>query len=105
MGTDSLANSPPALTRVLPGVAHRRPTGLNTRAEHSHRPVRKRERVRQRFKSPEHAQRFLEPFSAVQNHFRPRRPRRHLLSADQYRQSRAERFGQWREAARRAPAA
>ena len=64
--------------------------------------MRKRERVLQRFKSPDHAQRFLEPFSAVQNHFRPRR---HLLSADHYRQSRTERFQQWREAARLVPAA
>jgi|GEM_PF-6168346 len=44
-------------------------------------------------------QRVLEPFCAVQNHVHPRR---HLLSADQYRQIRAEGFQQWCEAARRA---
>jgi len=85
-------------------VAHRRHKGLNNRAEHSHRPVRKRERVLQRFKSPAHAQRFLVPFSALCHHFRPRRPRRHLRSAEHYRQIRTERFEQWREAARLAPA-
>jgi putative transposase len=95
--TDKLASYPPALKRVLPHAEHRRHKGLNNRAENSHRPVRKRERALQRFKSPEHAQRFLEPFSAVGNHFRPRR---HLLPAEQYRQLRAERFQQWREAAR-----
>ena len=100
--TDKLASYPPALRQVLPGVEHRRHKGLNNRAENSHRPVRKRERVLQRFKSPDHAQRFLEPFSAVQNHFRPRR---HLLSADHYRQIRTERFQQWWEAARIVPAA
>ena len=100
--TDRLASYPPAVRRVLPGVEHRRHKGLNNRAENAHRPVRKRERVLQRFKSPEHAQRFLEPFSAVQNHFRPRR---HLLAADAYRQIRTERFQQWREAARLSPAA
>ncbi len=100
--TDKLASYPPALRRVLPGVEHRRHKGLNNRAENSHRPVRKRERVLQRFKSPGHAQRFLEPFSAVQNYFRPRR---HLLSADQYRQLRTQRLEQWRDAARLAPAA
>jgi putative transposase len=100
--TDKLASYPPALRRVLPGAEHRRHKGLNNRAENSHRPVRKRERVLQRFKSPEHAQGFLESFSAVHNHFRPRR---HLLSADQYRQFRTERFEQWREAARLQPAA
>jgi enterochelin esterase family protein len=45
--------------------------------------------------------RFLEPFSAVCNHFRPRR---HLLSANQYRQIRDERFAQWREVVALAPA-
>jgi len=100
--TDTLASSPPAVTRVLPGGEHRRHKGLNNRAENSHRPVRTRERVRQRFTSPAHVQRVLEPLGAVQNHCRPRR---HLLAAAQYRQIRAERFGQWREAARRAPAA
>ena len=56
----------------------------------------------QRFKSPEHAQRFLESLSAVHNHFRPRR---HFLSVEHYRQTRTERFEQWREAARLQPAA
>ncbi len=100
--TDKLASYPPALRRVLPGVEHRRHKRLNNRAENSHRPVRKRERVLQRFKSPGHAQRFLEPFGAVQNHFRPRR---HLLSSNQYRSLRIERFQQWQEAARLQPAA
>ena len=100
--TDKLASYPPALRRVLPAAEHRRHKGLNNRAENSHRPVRKRERALQRFKSPGHAQRFLEPFSAVCNHFRPRR---HLLSADQYRQIRTERFQQWREIVGLAPAA
>ena len=92
--TDKLASYPPALKRVLPHAEHRRHNGRNNRAEHAHRPVRKRERVRQRFKSPEHAQRFLEPFSAVCTHCRPRR---HLLPAHQYHQIRTERFQQWRE--------
>ena len=100
--TDKLASYPPALRRVLPHTGHRRHKGLNNRAENSHRPVRKRERTLLRFKSPEHAQQFLEPFSAVHNHFRPRR---HLLAADAYRQIRTERFQQWREAARLSPAA
>jgi putative transposase len=99
--TDKLASYPPALRRVLPQAEHRRHKGLNNRAENSHRPVPKRERVLQRFKLPAHAQRFLEPFSALCNHFRPRR---HLLPADQYRQIRTERFQQWREVVGLAPA-
>jgi putative transposase len=51
--------------------------------------VRKRERVLQRFKSAEHAQAFLEPFSAVCNQFRSRR---HRLSAHHYREIMRDRF-------------
>jgi putative transposase len=99
--TDKLASYPSALKRVLPQTEHRRHKGLNNRAENSHRAVRKRERVLQRFTSPAYVQRFLEPFSALCNHFRPRR---HLLSAPEYRQFRTERFQQWREVVGLAPA-
>ena len=99
--TDKLASYPAALKRGLPSVEHRRHKGLNNRAENSHRPGRKRERVLHRFKTPAHAQQslepFSEPFSAVHTHFFPRR---HLLSAPRYRQIRTERFAQWRDAAR-----
>jgi putative transposase len=63
--TDKLASYPPAIKRVAPTADHRRHKRLNNRAENSHRPVRKRERVMQRFKSPEQAQRFLETFSTI----------------------------------------
>ena len=42
-----------------------------------------------RFKSIRHAQRFLSAFSGTSPHFRPRR---HLLSAADYRQVMADRF-------------
>jgi putative transposase len=59
---DKLASCVPAIKRVLPRSEHRRHKRLNNRAENSHRPVRKRERAMQRFKSPEQAQCFLEVF-------------------------------------------
>jgi putative transposase len=92
--TDKLASYPPAIRRVLPKSEHRRHKRLNNRAENSHLPTRKRERALQRFKSAEHAQRFLGPFSTVSNHFRPRR---HLLTASSYRQIRTERYAVWRD--------
>jgi putative transposase len=92
--TDKLASSPPAGRRVLPGGEHRRPTGLHTRAENSHRPTRRRERVLQRFKSPEHAQQFLAPFGPISDHVRPRR---HRLPAPTYHQLLQTRFATWRE--------
>jgi putative transposase len=100
--TDKLASYVPAVKHILPTTEHRRHKRLNNRAENSHLPVRKRERVLQRFKSAEHAQRFLEPFSAVCNQFRPRR---HRLSAQQYRKIMRDRFATWREVVRLAPRA
>jgi putative transposase len=98
--TDKLASYVPAVKRVLPTTEHRRHKRLNNRAENSHLPVRKRERVLQRFKSAKHAQSFLEPFSAVCNQFRPRR---HRLSAQQYRATMRNRFDTWREVVGIAP--
>jgi putative transposase len=92
--TDKLASYRPAIRRVLPHADHRRHKGLNNRAENSHLPTRKRERILQRFKSAEHAQRFLVTFSAVFNHFRPRR---HQLTASTYRQFRTQAHTAWLE--------
>jgi putative transposase len=95
--TDKLASYPPAIKRVLPIAEHRRHKRLNNRAENSHLPTRRRERVLQRFKSAEHAQRFLGPFSAVSNHFRPRR---HRLTASAYRQIRTHAHIAWQDVTR-----
>ena len=48
----------------------------------------------QRFKSPEQAQRFLSSHAMIYGHFRPRR---HLMTAAQYRHARAEAFRVWRQ--------
>ncbi len=45
-----------------------------------------------RFKSAGHAQRFLAAHGPVATHFRPRR---HHLTAHDYRQTRHERFATW----------
>jgi len=92
--TDKLASFVPAVRRVLPMAEHRRHKCLNNRAENSHLPVRKHERILQRFKSAGHAQYFLESFSGVCNQFRPRR---HRLSAHQYPESMQARFSTWQE--------
>ena len=67
----------------MASVPHRRSKHLNNRAENSHQPTRHRQRAMKRFTSIRHAQRFLSAFSGISPHFRPRR---HLLSAADYRQ-------------------
>jgi putative transposase len=67
-----------ACRTLLLGVRRRTSRYLNNRAENSHRPMKRRERQMQRFKSPARAQAFLSSYGIIYGHFRPRRP---LLSA------------------------
>ncbi len=90
--TDKLASYGAAKREVLPSVEHRQSRYLNNRAENSHQPTRKRERVMQRFKSAGHAQRFLSAFGPIREHFCPRR---HRLKAWEYRAKRTQRFQVW----------
>jgi putative transposase len=92
--TDKLRSYAAAKRVVMPGVAHRQHRYLNNRAENSHQPTRERERRMRRFKSARHAQRFVEVHGIVASHFRPRR---HLLSAADYRELRSKRFRVWNE--------
>jgi putative transposase len=91
--TDKLKSYGVAQREVLPKVEHRQSRYLNNRAENSHRPTRRRERQMQRFKSPGQAQAFLSAHGFIYGHFHPRR---HLMSADTYRKTRAMAFKVWR---------
>ena len=90
--TDKLRSYAAAKREVLPNVEHRQSRYLNTRAEVSHQPTRRRERQMQRFKSARHAQRFLS--TRIHNHFQLRR---HRLSAAEHRTAREAAFHTWRE--------
>lgn len=92
--TDGLRSYGVAQREVLPDVQHRSSRTLNNRAENSHRPTRRQERQMQRFKSANQAQRFLSAHAMIHGHFRPRR---HLMSADQYRRARARAFRVWQQ--------
>jgi putative transposase len=92
--TDKLASYAAAKKEIMSSVEHRQHKGLNNRAENSHQPTRQRERTMRRFKSPGHAQRFLSAFGPISDHFRPRR---HHLSASEYRALLQERFETWNE--------
>jgi putative transposase len=92
--TDKLASYQVAARALVPSVTHRRSTCLNDRAENSHQSTRVRERVRKRFASPGPAQRFLFAFGSIRQHFRPRR---HLISAPEWRTEMTNRFAVWNQ--------
>src|SRR3984885_6115090 len=92
--TDKLRRYSAAKRKLLPRVIHRQSWYLNNRAENSHQPTRQRERRMKRFKSLEHAQRFLEVHGILAAHFRPKR---HLLSAARYQAERRTPFQTWQE--------
>ena len=73
-------------------MTHRRWKYLNNRGENFHQPTRVRERVMKRFASPGQAQRFLSAFGSIRQHFRPRR---HLISATEWRTEMTNRFAVW----------
>jgi putative transposase len=94
MITDKLASYAAAKKVVMPGVEHRQHRGLNHRAENSHQPTRRRERIMKRFKSAGQAQRFHSVHDQVANLFR--RPAN--TNAADHRMSRARAFRVWAEA-------
>jgi putative transposase len=69
--TDKLGFYAAARRLVMPNVEHRSHKGLNNRAENSHVPIRKRQRVMHGFRSWPGLQRFVPIFSAVRNLFVP----------------------------------
>jgi putative transposase len=67
--TDKLRSYAAAKREIIPGVEHRQHKGLNNRAENSHQPTRRRERIMKKFKSPRQVQRFLSIHDQVANVF------------------------------------
>jgi putative transposase len=83
--TDKLGSYAAARRKTMPAVDHRPHKGLNNRAENSHLPLRRRERVMQGFRPPGGLQRFVNVFSAVCNLFVPPRSHRSALATHLHR--------------------
>lgn len=94
--TDKLLSYGAAKREVAPGLDHWSHKGLNNRAENSHLPFRKRERVMQGFRSPGGLQRFVSMQSATRNHFSVPARRRSALTI---RYHRLEALESWNYAA------
>jgi putative transposase len=94
--TDKLGSYGAARADMSMKFEHRQHKGLNNRAENSHQPTRRRERIMKRFKSARHLQRFVSIHDPIANLFHfPR----HSLSATEYRTLRTEAMIAWKEVA------
>src|ERR1700685_2776186 len=95
MITDKLRSYGAARAKMGLQVKHRQHKGLNNRAENSHQPTRRHERIMKRFKSARQAQRFLTVHDQVANLFHIPYPE--SVPADFRRGSRQTAFGIWNE--------
>ena len=94
--TDKLGSYGAARAAIMPNIAHRSHKGLNNRAENSHLPIRKRERIMQGFRSWGGLQRFVSVFSTVRNLFVPARQKSSALDRHLHR---IRAFAAWKAAA------
>jgi len=78
--TDKLKSYGAARASMGLRVEHRQHKGLNNRAENSHQPTRRRERVMKRFKSSRQAQKFLSIHDQIANLFHHPNPERQSSS-------------------------
>jgi putative transposase len=92
--TDKLRSYAAAKRELMPGVEHRQHKGLNNRAENSHQPTRRRERIMKRFKSPRQVQQFLSIHDQIANVF-TRRPNQD--TAAKFHSARSQAFTAWAE--------
>jgi putative transposase len=95
MVTDKLRSYGAARAKMGLRVEHRQHKGLNNRAENSHQPTRRRERIMKRFKSTRQAKRFLAIHDQVANLFHIPYPE--SATADFRRASCERAFAAWRE--------
>jgi len=94
MITDKLRSYGAARNKMGMKFEHRQHKGLNNRAENSHQPTRRRERIMKRFKSARHLQRFVSIHDPIANLFHfPR----NAHNATDYRTLRAAAMVAWHE--------
>ncbi|MBB3571479.1 IS6 family transposase [Rhizobium sp. BK491] len=96
MITDKLRSYGAAKRQVMPGVEHRSHKGLNNRAENSHQPMRRREKIMKRFKSARQLRRFVSIHDPIANLFRTPR---HDIPSHHYRELREAAMRMWSEIA------
>lgn len=90
--TDGLRSYPAALKEL--GIEDRRKMGRweNNRVENAHLPLRRRERVMQRFRRMKTLQKFSSVHASVSNHFNSQR---HLVDRETYKTRRSAALAEW----------
>jgi putative transposase len=91
--TDRLRSYGAALKDLGRGDDREMGRWMNSRAENSHLPFRRRERAMLRFRRMRTLQKFASIHASVHNHFPTER---HLLNRDHFKQSRAAALAEWR---------
>lgn len=97
MITDKLRSYDAAKREIMRSVEHRSHKGLNNRAENSHQPVRRRERIMKRFKSQRHLQCFVSIHDPIANLFHIPR---HDIPSSHHRELRSAAMNLWEKIAR-----
>ncbi|WP_412546797.1 IS6 family transposase [Maricaulis sp. MIT060901] len=94
--TDRLRSYKSAMREI--GNASRQESGrwLNNRAENSHQPLRRREKIMNRFRSTRSLQKFAAIQSSVHNHFNLER---HFYSRSDFKENRSTALAEWRQLA------
>jgi len=94
--TDGLKSYPAAMREL--GNLERREMGRwkNNRAENSHLPFRRKERVMQRFRRMKSLQKFVSVHANIHNHFDSQR---HLVDRQTFKESRSVAFAEWQNLA------
>ena len=92
--TDRLRSYRAAMREI--GNEARQETGrwLNNRAENSHQPFRRRERVMAKFRSTKSLQKFTSIHSSIHNHFNQER---HLYNRHAFKLKRSIALSEWRQ--------
>ena len=94
--TDKLPSYRAALREL--GSTSRQETGrwLNNRAENSHQPLRRREKIMNRFRSMRSLQKFAAVQSSIHNHFNLER---HFYRREEFKENRFAALAEWRQLA------
>lgn len=94
--TDRLGSYKAAMREIGNVGCHETGRWLNNRAENSHQPLRRREKIMNRFRSMRSLQKFAAIQSSIHNHFNLER---HIYRREDFKENRSAALAEWRQLA------